>query len=151
VDALTPILTTELEKTKRFEVVVLSTEQMKQLTGQGVWKTEDALPPDFFTRLRASTSCDGVMFSQITRYQAYQPLMVGWKLTLVDKTGAEILWSADEVFDAGNPEVANGARAYYTQHIHGEAPLSDSGTILRAPSQFGEYSVSLLFSTLPDR
>jgi hypothetical protein len=77
--------------------------------------------------------------------------MVGWKLTLVDKTGAEILWSADEVFDAGNPEVANGARAYYTQHIHGEAPLSDSGTILRAPSQFGEYSVSLLFSTLPDR
>lgn len=148
---LQPILRAELEKTKRFEVVALSPEQMRLLTGQATWKPEEALPSDFFDRLHKSTDCDAVMFCQLTRYHAYPPLADGWKFNLVANTNAQSLWSADEVFDAGNPEVAKGARSYYAQHISNEARLSDSTTILRAPSEFGQYSLSLLFTTLPER
>ena len=150
-DALGPVLQAELEKTKRFEIVAISPEEMERLTGQAKWRPDEELPEGFFERLHTRTGCDAVLFCQLTRYQAYPPLAVGWKLSLVQGTGPEILWSADEVLDAGNPEVAGGARAYYTQHIRIEAPLQDSETILRAPALFGQYSLNAVFGTLPRR
>jgi len=156
VEALEPVLQTELEKTKRFEVVAVSADQLRQLTGQAAWRADDALPLDFFDRLQKATGCDAAMFCQVTRYQPYQPLAVGWKLNLASKTAAtnaqpQLLWSVDEVLDAGESQVAKAARTYYLQHIHTEQSQSDSGTILRSPSLFGRFSLSVLFATLPDR
>jgi hypothetical protein len=150
-DALGPVLQAELEKTKRFEIVAISPEEMKRLTGQAKWRPDEELPEGFFERLHTRTGCDAVLFCQLARYHAYPPLAVGWKLSLVQGAGPEILWSIDEMFDAGNPEVASGARAYYTQHIRIEQPLQDSETILRAPALFGQYSLSAVFGTLPQR
>ena len=58
----------ELEKTKRFDLVIISPEQLRQSTGQTAWRDEDALPPDFFNRLREACGCDAVFFTQLTRY-----------------------------------------------------------------------------------
>jgi hypothetical protein len=164
IDALEPILYAELEKTKRFEVIPVSTEQMRQWTGQTRWRADELLPPDLFERLRQATGCDAVLFSQLTRYQPYQPLAIGWKFSLIEKTampaatpsapgnGAPvILWSADEVLDAGDPEVTNAARSYYSQHLRNEAPLSDSSTVLSSPGRFGQYTLGTLLATLPAR
>jgi hypothetical protein len=156
VEALEPLLQPELEKTKRFEVVSVSGDQLRQLTGQPAWRADEPLPLDFFDRLQKATGCDAVMFCQVTRYQPYQPLAVGWKLNLASKTAAtnaqpQILWSVDEVLDAGESQVANAARTYYSQHVHDEQSQSDSGTILRSPSMFGRFSLSVMFGTLPDR
>lgn len=156
VEELEPLLQSELEKTKRFEVVTLSSEQLRQLTGESAWRADEPLPLDFFDRLQKATGCDAVMFSQVTRYQAYQPLAVGWKLSLASKTAPtnaqpQILWSVDEVLDAGESQVAAAARTYYSQHIQHEQSSSDSGTILRSPAMFGRFTLSVLFATLPDR
>ena len=150
-DALAPVLQAELEKTKRFEIVVVSPEEMQRLTGQARCRPDEALPHDFFEQLHTRTGCDAVLFCQLTRYNAYPPLAVGWRMSLVQGAGPEILWSLDEVFDAGNPEVAGGARTYYTQHIRIEPPLQDSETILRAPTLFGQFSLNAVFGTLPRR
>jgi hypothetical protein len=156
VEALEPVLQTELEKTKRFEVVTVSGEQLRQLTGQAAWRADEPLPLDFFDRLQKATGCDAIMFCQVTRYQPYQPLAVGWKLNLASKTAAtnaqpQLLWSVDEVLDAGEPQVAKAARTYYMQHVHAEQSQADPGTILRSPSLFGRFSLSALFATLPDQ
>jgi hypothetical protein len=159
IEALEPILYAELEKTKRFEVIPVSTEQMRQWTGQTRWRADESLPPDLFERLRQETGCDAVLFSQLTRYQPYQPLAIGWKFSLIEKTvmpaGTSsvpvILWSADEVLDAGDPEVTNAARSYYAQHLRNEAPLSDPSTVLSSPGRFGQYTLGTLLATLPAR
>jgi hypothetical protein len=156
VEALEPVLQAELEKTKRFEVVAVSGDQLRQLTGQAAWRADDPLPLDFFDRLQKATGCDAAMFCQLTRYHPYQPLAVGWKLSLASKTAPtnaepQLLWSVDEVLDAGEPQVANAARTYYAQHVHTEQSQTDTGTILRSPSLFGRFSLSVLFGTLPDR
>jgi len=164
VAGLETILYAELEKSGRFEVIPVSAEQLREWTGQSAWRADEQLPLNFLERLRDGTGCDAVMFSQLIRYQPYEPLAIGWKFTLVQKgetardlTTApknavpEILWSADEVFDAGDVGVANAARAYYSQHLRNEAPLSDSSTVLGSPSRFGQYTLSALFATLPDR
>jgi hypothetical protein len=103
------------------------------------------------------------MFAQLTRYQPYQPLAVGWKFSLVQictvpgqatnttETKAQICWSADEMLDSGDPTVNTGARVYYNQHLRSEAPAADVSTMTSSPLRFGEYTLHTLLTTLPDR
>jgi hypothetical protein len=164
VEGFETVLYAELEKTGRFEIIPVSGEQLREWTGQSRWKADEQLPRNFLERLREGTGCDAVLFCQLIRYQPYEPLAVGWKFTLVDKgdaasgvttspkdPAARILWSADEVFDAGDVEVATAARVYYSQHLRDEAPLADSSTVLGSPSRFGQYTLNALFATLPRR
>jgi hypothetical protein len=151
VDALQPLLQAELEKTERFEVIVVTQEQLRRWTGQGVWRSEDLLPPDFFDRIQEETGCHAVLFNQLTRYQPYQPIAIGWKLTLVFNKDHVIYWAANEVFDAGDDAVANAARAYEADHIATPTPLPDPNAILNSPSRFGQYTLHALLATLPIR
>lgn len=164
VENLQPIVHAELEKSERFEIIPVTPEQLREWTGQSLWKADEPLPLTFFNRLREATGCDAVLFCQLVRYQPYAPLAVGWKFSLVERwetpkdapagskaSGPLILWSADEVFDAGDVSVANAARSYYSQHLRDEAPGSDASTILGSPSRFGQYTLNALFNTLPER
>jgi hypothetical protein len=159
-ETLEPLIYAELEKAKRFEVIPVTSQQMKQWTGQESWRADEQLPPNLFERISAGTACDAVFFCQLTRYQPYQPLAVGWKFSLVENpkgTNAEtgeiqprILWSVDEVLDAGDPAVTTGARLYYTQHLRNDAPSADPATMLISPARFGQYTLSTLLGTLPE-
>ncbi len=159
VEDLQTILYAELEKSGRFEVYRVSGEQLREWTGQSSWKADEQLPHNFLERLQESTGSDAVLFSQLIRYQPYEPMAIGWKFSLVEKTvpappkaaGVQILWSADEIFDAGDVAVANAAKTYYSQHLRNETPAADSATILGSPSRFGQYTLSALFATLPAR
>jgi hypothetical protein len=151
VDSLQPLLHAELEKAKRFEMIAVTPEQLQNWTGQRVWRSDEQLPPDFFDRLREETGCQGVLFDQLTRYQPYQPVAVGWKLTLVYNKEHQIYWAADEVFDAGDDGVANAARAYESGHIVTQSPLPDPNAILSSPSRFGQYTLNALLATMPQR
>jgi hypothetical protein len=148
---LQPFVAAELEKAKRFDLVIILPEQLRQWTGQAAWRDDEALPPDFFSRLREGCGCDAVFFAQLTRYYPYQPVAVGWKLSLVEVQGNQIVWKADELFDAGDTIVANAARHYSSEHVHIEGPADDPAAILGSPSRFGQYSLSALLATLPER
>jgi len=157
VDALEPLVYAELQKSKRFEVVLVTPMQMKQWTGQNLWRTDEQLPPDLLNRVSDGTGCDAIMFCQLTRFQPYQPLAVGWKFSLVENSRAFggtaqplALWSADEVLDAGDPEVATAARNYYTQHLRNEAASADPSTMLSSPARFGQYTLWTLFGTIQE-
>lgn len=148
---LQPLVSAELEKTKRFDLVLISPEQLRLWTGQLTWRDDEVLPPDFFNRLREGCGCDAVFFTQMTRYSPYQPVAIGWKLSLIAAKGGEIVWKADEIFDAGDTIVANAARHYSGEHVHIEGPADDPAAILGSPSRFGQYSLSSLLATLPER
>jgi hypothetical protein len=148
---LQPLVSAELDKTKRFDLVVIPPEQLRQWTGQSAWRDDEALPPDFFRRLRENCGCDAVFFSQLTRFYPYQPVAVGWKLTLVEAVGGQIVWKADDLFDAGDALVANAARHYSVEHVHIEGPADDPAVILGSPSRFGQYTLNALMATLPGR
>jgi hypothetical protein len=160
-DSLGPLLCAELEKCKRFEVIPVSPDQLTQWTGQPGWSTVDPLPPDFFKRVSDPTGCDAILFCQLTRFQPYQPLAVGWKFCLVANLSPgpvsaqemkdKILWCAEELLDAGDTSVANAARDYYGQHLHNETPAADPASILTSPTRFGQYTLAALFDTLPGR
>ena len=145
--ALNPVLLAELAKTKKFEVVAVDAERLRSRTGQSGWTGTEVLPADFFESLRRSYGCDAVLFCQLTVFHAYAPLAVGWRMKMVDTRTRQILWAADEVFDAGQPSVLSGARHYQLAEHRASEP--DDWGIRNSPRQFGQYAAAQLAARLP--
>ena len=150
-EILETLLREELGKTKLFEVITVSPEQLKEWTGRKSWAAEDVLPTTLLPTLREKLDCDVVLFSRVTQFRAYPPLAVGLSLKLVVASDAEQLWALDEVFDPGEPSVAVGARRFQQARDPMPATLADSRGILVSPSGFGRYAANTAFGTLPSR
>jgi hypothetical protein len=150
-DQLQPVLAAELAKTRAFELIIVTPEQMRQWTGRPAWTPDEKLPDTFFERLRAALDCDGVLFCQLTLYRPYKPLAIGWHMRLVGISERTTWWTIDEVFDAGNPAVVNAARRYSQNQLQNPPPLADSYSIINSPSRFGQYTLQAAFATLPER
>jgi hypothetical protein len=148
-EALNPVLLAELAKTKKFEVVSVNSEMLRSRTGRSGWTGAEVLPADFFESLRRSYGCDAVLFCQLTVFHAYAPLAVGWRMKMVDTRTRQILWAADEVFDAGQPSVLSGARHYQLAEHRASEP--DDWGIRNSPRQFGQYAAAQLAARLPGR
>ena len=150
-ETLAPGLFRELAQAGRFETVTVKPEQLRQWTGRAGWSASDPLPGDFFKRLREATGCDAVLFSQLTHYQPYPPLTVGWRLQLVDAVSLRPWWACDEVFNAEDATVARAARRYYDAHPPGPDSTETSRGILYSPRRFGAYAANAVVATLPGR
>jgi hypothetical protein len=148
---LDPVLKDELAKAGRFEVVRVSPEELQAWTERKNWSTAELLPTNLLTQLREQRGCDAVLFAELTRFHAYPPLVIGWNLKLVESTSGQILWAADEVFDAGQEAVANGARRYSWHHSYLCGAPSDPRFILLSPTSFGHYSAETLLATIAPR
>ena len=150
-EQLQPVLQTEFTKSKRFETVTVSPEQIRAWTGRATWRSDDVLPADFFARLQQSYGCDAVLFTHLSSYHAYRPLVLGWNIKLIELSGSYVIWSVDETFDANNAPVANAAQVYYLKNTPTETTAPDHSTIMASPRQFAHYSLAALFETLPVR
>jgi hypothetical protein len=150
-EALEPLLMAELLKTKRFEVVSLKPAECRTATGRSGWTGEEALPANFFSALKQGAECDAVLFCQLTTFKGYAPLAIGWRMKLVDVRSQQVLWAGDEVFDAGQNAVMNGARRYQLSDIQ-SLPGSDGKWMMEnSPRNFGRYTLAKLLDTMPVR
>jgi len=145
------VLNEELGKARTFELVLVSPEQLAGWTGRTSWRAEEKLPPDFLERLQEALACDAVLFCHLRPYHAYQPLVIGWNFKLVDGRFRSIVWSADEVFDASEVAVANAARKYCQGRAEAARSWADAESVLMSPRRFGQYTLSALLTTLPER
>ena len=152
-EALDPVVIAELSKKERFDVVPVSTEDLRHWTGLASALAWEALPENFFAQIKLHTGCDAVMFCELTRFNAYQPVALGWKFSLVEgsETAVNILWCADATIDAGNPDAADAARTYQSQHIGNEWRAKGHSQILSSPRRFGQFTLCAVFDTLPER
>jgi hypothetical protein len=165
-----PVMTAELVRNGKFETVSASPETLRSCTGKLSWTGEEALPQDFFAGLKNVYACDAVMFCELTSFHPNAPLVVGLRFKLADVNSGKILWSADEIFDAENPDISKGAQQFEKsrQPHHNFAynaysfvmwcvdtptrsALDDQWNILHSPRYFGEYSMYELLKTLPQR
>ena len=149
--ALTPVLREQLVKTKRFEVVSVDAATVKSHTGQANWTGAESLPPDFLEFLRREYGCDAVLFSEVTAYRAYAPLAVGWRLKLTDARSGQIMWAADEIFDAKQPAVAHAAERFEQPGFAWPLVGRENWVADNSPRQFGRFAAATLLDTLPDR
>jgi hypothetical protein len=146
---LQSVLQAELGKAQRFELAAVSNEQMRQLTGRETWRPDEKLPHNLIDQLRDQFGCEAILLSHLQSYHAYRPVKVGWNFKLVDLQARQIVWAADEVFDASDASVSRAAQHYYRDHSEGVS--GDDAGVLYSPRRFGQYTLSALFATLPAR
>lgn len=150
-ETLWPVLLDELGRARQFELVSVSPEELRVLTGRSEWSGEERLPLDFFDRLKDTLGADAVLFCRLTQYRAYEPLTIGWRLKLLDSDELRVFWAVDEVFDARIPEVAAAARRYAKEHPDSTSSVHESHSVLLSPRRFGQYTASAVVETMPTR
>src|ERR1017187_5492590 len=148
---LQPVLLAELAKRNLFEIIPVSPETLRGLTGGNGWAVDAPLPPDFFEKLRQLTDCDAVVFASLTVYRPYPPLQTGWKIRLVDCRERQTWWAVDEVFDAGTESVVVAAERYARASLSLPNPLLADTGVLHSPLRFGQYAANAVAQTLPSR
>ena len=167
---LDPVLRAALIKTGKFEVVAADSETLRNCTGQLSWTGEEALPANFFESLKQYYDCDAILFCHLTTLHSSPPLAIGLRLKLVDVKTEKIIWATDEIYDAGNPNVAKAAQLYEKRqqphqslafHIYSflawcintptRSALDDQWNILHSPRYFGAFAADQVLTTLPQR
>ncbi|MDI1249336.1 MAG: hypothetical protein PSV13_10780 [Lacunisphaera sp.] len=150
-DMLDRVLLAALQKQTRFEVVTLSREESRLWFGAAEFSSASALPPDYLGRLAAKFAAEGVLFVDLTVYQPYRPLAVGFRAKLALTAGIRITWTFDEVISAGDPGVAVRARREYQQADRTSGQVDLSPTVLQSPGRFAAFAAGAMFQTLPPR
>jgi len=150
-ETLSPVVQAELVKTGKFEIVGVSHEILQSRTGRWAWTGTELLPKDFFDSMRELCGCDAVLFCQLTEFRAYEPLAVGWRMKLVNARTGQTLWAVDELLDAAQQPVLNGARHHPWAGLW--SPHEDGGDwpMRNSPRLFAQYAAAQVFRTLPNR
>jgi hypothetical protein len=151
-ETLSLVVYEEFAKTKKFEAVQISPDSLKNLSGAASWTGNEKLPANLLGSLRDSQGCDAVLFSELTVFRAYAPIAIGWRFKLVSTQTQQIIWAADEIFDAAQPSTTVEARHWMRDAIAGfyQSP-KDDWTCFHSPALVGRDSVALVLATLPAR
>jgi hypothetical protein len=148
--AMDAVLLKALQQQQRFEVVVLSREECHQLFGAGDFSSVAALPHGFLDKIATRYAVDAVLFTDLTVYQAYRPLSLGFRAKLATVRDMQLVWAFDEVFSADDQAMRNSVRRFY-QSGDRPAPSNPVPAVLQSPVRFGAVAADLMFSTLPPR
>ncbi len=138
----------ELVKRALFEVVSVPPEAMREMFPKDRYSSLEFLPTDMLTKLSDRYDIDGLLLLDLSYFNAYSPVGLGIRAKLLDGHSGELIWAADEVFDASNPEVSNAARKFYKTESILQYPLSDTRSILHSPNRFSKYVAHSLFSAI---
>jgi hypothetical protein len=152
--SLDEVCQSELNRTGRFEVVPLTRDALAAIAGVRQISSVEKLPVVLIEKLLNiynSYGADAILFIDVTTYSPYPPLKLGLRTKLARVSDGEIIWAADNVFNAAEVPVANSARH------HAEALGTDRGktdlshTILQNTQRFAGYAAAATFLTLPPR
>jgi hypothetical protein len=141
----------ELGKHDQFEVVTVTPERVHRTFGHDQVSSVEPISSDDFETLVRDYGADAVLFTDLTTYHPYRPLVMGVRCKLVETASVEILWSLDTVFDSGNPTVSTAARRYHLDESAPPYPLQNSSSILQSPLRYSKYVADAVFATLPER
>lgn len=148
--ALDQVLATALQKTRRFEVVVVSREDCRRLFGALDFASVAALPHGFLDQISSHYGVDAVLFTDLTVYRPYGPLAVGFRSKLATTRDVRMVWAFDEVFSAEDPKMRQSVRQHQ-RSASGAALVDPTPAALQSPARFGAVAADLMFGTLPPR
>lgn len=133
----------EIRSAGVFEAVKPSTGTLRPLEGPDSLRVTDAIPPQLLKVIQQQTDSDAVLFSSVTSYQPYPPLLIGLKVSLVRIEDGVILWQFDDSWNAGDAPTLNDARRFFRQKLGVETDPPPSPS-MGSPSRFARYAASVV-------
>ena len=149
--AVDEALVAALQKQARFEVVALAREDCQRRFNRPEISSTALLPNGFLDELGKAYGADAVLFVDLTIYQPYGSLAIGFraKLALID--GVRLVWSFDDAFSLADPAVVNSASRYSRNSGASLVPIEMTLGTLQSPRRFAAYAAEAMFETLPPR
>jgi hypothetical protein len=144
------VLIKALQRQVRFEAIAISREDLRQLFGTDSFGSTDALPHGFLEKIAEKYGVDAILFTDLTVYQAYRPISLGFRAKLATARDTRLVWAFDEVFSAGQSTMVASVRDYYREGDQ-TAPVDPTPAVLQSPTRFGAVAADLMFKTLPLR
>jgi hypothetical protein len=126
-----------------FEVVLYPVNAYRLLEGSNVLRVTEALPPQLLKEIERQTDADVALFSSVTAYQSYPPLLIGIKATLVRIQDGAILWQFDDTLNAGDGPTLNDARRFFRQKLGVETEPPPSPSV-DSPTRFTRFAASVV-------
>ena len=148
VAALDEVVLAALQRQNRFEVVQFTREECRRRYVMDAVSSSNALPSDLLEMLKREHAVDAVMFVDLTVYQAYKPLALGFRGKLAAVDGSRLMWTFDNLFSSDEPAVANAARRHFVNRDR-SVPTDLTAAVLQSPSKFAGYAATAMFATLP--
>ncbi len=148
VAALDEVVLAALQRQNRFEVVPFARDECRRRYLADALSASGALPADLLDSLKRELAVDAVLFVDVTVYQAYKPIALGFRGKLAAIDGSRLLWTFDNLFASDDPAVANAARRHFLNRDR-SVPTDLTGVVLQSPSKFAAYAAAAMFGTLP--
>ncbi len=148
VAALDDVVLAALQRQNRFEVVQFTREECRRRYVMDAISSSNALPNDLLEMLKREHAVDAVMFVDLTVYQAYKPLALGFRGKLAAVDGSRLMWTFDNLFSSDEPAVANAARRHSVNRDR-SVPADMTAAVLQSPTKFAGYAATAMFATLP--
>lgn len=147
--ALDPVIISCLQHQNRFEVIQLTRQDCQAHFQCEELSSVMPLPTNFMEVLKRDYDADGVIFVDVTVYQAYQPIQIGLRAKLAMLDDSHLVWTFDNLYSTEDTSVASSATKYLQSREPVMLPPDISSVVLESPSQFAGYVVSSMFATLP--
>lgn len=137
-----------LQRSQRAEFVPVSRGTLVGLAaGRESLGSTSVLPTDLLAKLAEAHGADAVMFFDLNPVRAVPPLAMGLRVKLVQLPEGEILWAADEMFDAAEDATARRMRWSARAAAHGVGDATFG--IAQSPTTFVRTFSELLVDKLP--
>ncbi|MFO7725290.1 MAG: hypothetical protein R6V45_07035 [Oceanipulchritudo sp.] len=143
------VLINKLRAGGRLNVVLVPASLVHEVTGSYSVAYNEPLPVELFERVREAYRADAILQTEVTAFRPYKPMLLGLRSRLLERSGKQVLWACDEIFDGGNKAVLTGARKYAEVHLDQPYPLQSSYSSLLSPQRFAGYVGETLYATLP--
>jgi hypothetical protein len=149
--ALDEVLLGALQKQARFEVVALSREDCQRRFNRPEVSSTALLPSGFMDELAKAYGVDAVLFIDLTIYQPYGSLAVGFRAKLATTQDVRLIWSFDDGFSLADPAVVNSAARFSRNSGASLVPIDMTLGTMQSPRRFAAYAAEAMFETLPPR
>jgi hypothetical protein len=149
--ALDEVLLGALQKQARFEVVALTREECQRRFNRPEISSTAVLPNGFMSELGKAYGADAVLFVDVTVYQPYGSLALGFRAKLATIQEVRLVWSFDDGFSLADPAVVNSASRFSRNSGASLVPIDMTLGTFQSPRRFAAYAAEAMFETLPPR
>jgi hypothetical protein len=135
---------TEIKK----DIITGATKQLVRELNKRGWYVVHMIKQEDLNSPEKLPTIDAVLVGSIIDYRDVEPLKFGIKLVLMDINTKETIWSAQEIFDASNPQMLNNIKNYYSYKDSKTTPIIGYKLYIVSINKFMEYAYSRMVDTL---
>lgn len=136
----------EIQRLQPFEIFHANNERILTREEEEHFLNAGTIDKEALVRVSREHHADAVLYGAVTRFRAYEPMLVGLKLNLVSAGAGDVVWSVSALFDAGDAQCARDVHNWFANHADQRTGANWRTTLL-SPARFSSYASSRVVAT----